>query len=158
MEQNLLEQAVVAIEDLPDDARNVLHALEFFPVFESAPQSYKLLLDYEPLRESLRFFVFMCDAITRNKEGQPPAYNSELGLRFLRRALSAAKGCLAVARHGRARPLNTMEELLNHSTQGEQDEQDEGGSEETYISILRNSWLVVHAVLIFCSEYVVITM
>jgi hypothetical protein len=46
MAQDLLEYAVAAVKLLPDDLRNELSELDFFPKFEAAPSPFKALLDY----------------------------------------------------------------------------------------------------------------
>jgi hypothetical protein len=110
----------------------------------------------------------MCEAIriVRSKDGQPLANDSEknpkqveLHLQLLRRALSAARGCHAIATyHIRPRVVTTLEELI-FPKEAEQDEQDANGEEDVGkedIIMLRNSWLTVHAVLLSCIEYVFI--
>jgi hypothetical protein len=103
----------------------------------------------------------MCDAIrtVRGKDGQPLAdifekdpKQVELHLQLLRRALSAARGCHAIATyHSRPRVVTTLKELITpEDVNGEEDV----GKED--IRMLRNSWLLVHAVLISCVEYVFI--
>jgi hypothetical protein len=148
--------------------RNELPKFEFFPKFEAAPSSFKALLDYEPFGDSLLFFASMCEAIrtVRRKDGQPLADISEkdpkqveLHLQLLRRALSAARGCHAIATyHVRPRGVTTLKELITPE-EAEQDEQDVNGEEDVGkedIRMLRNSWLLVHSVLISCIEYVFI--
>ena len=165
MAQDLLKRAVAAAKLLPDDLRNQLSKLESFSKFEAAPSLFKALVDHEPFVDSVLFFVSICDAIriVRSEDGQPRADTSEkdpkkveLHLHLLRRALSAARGCHAIATfHDRPRVVTTLEELI--TTEKAEQAEDVNGEEDTSkedMKILQNSWLNVHAVLISCEEYV----
>jgi hypothetical protein len=115
----------------------------------------------------LRFFGSMCEAIriVRSKDGESLADDSEkvpkqvLHLQLLRRALSAARGCRAIAIYQvRPRVLTTLKELITPK-EAAQDEQDANGEEDVGkedMIMLRISWLTVHAVLLSCTKYVFI--
>jgi hypothetical protein len=109
----------------------------------------------------------MCEAIriVRSKDGESLADDSEkvpkqvLHLQLLRRALSAARGCRAIAIYQvRPRVLTTLKELITPK-EAAQDEQDANGEEDVGkedMIMLRISWLTVHAVLLSCTKYVFI--
>jgi hypothetical protein len=87
---------------------------------------------------------------------------------LLRRALSAVRGCYAIASfHSQPRAVETLKEWMSllsfqqdeqdEDEQGKQDEQGEDVGKEVIIR-LHNSWIAVYAVLVSCVAYVFIPM